>query len=62
MRPLTEAFLVLYTTILLRDEEATRQALRWIAITLSDKDAHRTVELVHRSITSGARQWLRRLA
>ncbi|NBT76294.1 MAG: hypothetical protein EBT15_10075 [Betaproteobacteria bacterium] len=56
------AFLTLHATVGARDEEATRQVLRDVALNLERKTAHKIVTMLERSISVGARVWLQRLA
>ena len=56
------AFLTLHATVGARDEEATRQALRDVALNLERKTAHKIVLMLERSISVGARVWLQGLA
>jgi hypothetical protein len=56
------AFLTLHATVGARDEEATRQVLRDVALNLERKTAHKIVTMLERSISVGARVWLQGLA
>ena len=56
------AFLTLHATVGARDEEATRQILRDVALNLERKTAHKIVLMLERSISVGARVWLQGLA
>ena len=56
------AFLTLHATVGARDEEATRQVLRDVALNLERKTAHKIVLMLERSISVGARVWLQGLA
>ena len=56
------AFLTLHATVGARDEEATRQVLRDVALNLERKTAHKIVTMLERSISVSARVWLQRLA
>lgn len=56
------AFLTLHATVGARDEEATRQVLRDVALTLERRTAHKVVAMLERSISTGARVWLQGLA
>jgi hypothetical protein len=62
MPPDLRAFLTLHATVGARDEEATRQVLRDVALNLERKTAHKIVTMLERSISVGARVWLQRLA
>jgi hypothetical protein len=57
-----DAFLLLYLVITERDEEATRQALREVALSFERKTAHKIAHLVERSLDGTGRLWLSRLA
>jgi hypothetical protein len=52
----------LHATVGARDEEATRQVLRDVALNLERKTAHKIVTMLERSISVGARVWLQGLA
>ena len=56
------AFLTLHATVGARDEEATRQVLRDVALNLPDKTGDKICSMLERSIGTGARVWLQRLA
>ena len=56
------AFLTLHATVGARDEEATRQVLRDVALNLERRTAHKVVSMLERSISVGARVWLQGLA
>ena len=56
------AFLTLHATVGARDEEATRQVLRDVALNLPVKTGDKICSMLHRSIGTGARVWLQRLA
>jgi hypothetical protein len=56
------AFLTLHATVGARDEEATRQVLRDVALTLPAKAGDRICMMLERSISLSARVWLQRLA
>jgi len=56
------AFLTLHATVGARDEEATRQVLRDVALTLPAKAGDRICTMLERSISLSARVWLQRLA
>ncbi len=62
MPPDLRAFLTLHATVGARDEEATRQVLRDVALNLPQRTAHKVVSMLERSIGVGARVWLKRLA
>jgi len=62
MPPDLRAFLTLHATVCARDEEATRQVLRDVALNLPQRTAHKVVSMLERSIGVGARVWLQRLA
>lgn len=57
-----DAFLLLFLVVTERDEEATRQALREVALSFERKKAHKIAHLVERSLDGGGRLWLSRLA
>lgn len=56
------AFLLLHVCVSARDEDATRQALRYAATELSDAQGHKVVSMLHASISVDGRLWLSRLA
>jgi len=56
------AFLTLHATVGARDEEATRQVLRDVALTLPQRTAHKVIGMLERSISVSARVWLQGLA
>lgn len=56
------AFLTLHACVGARDEEATRQVLRDVALTMDSRTAHKIVGLLERSISVAGRVWLQRLA
>lgn len=56
------AFLTLHYCVSARDAEATRQVLRDVAVTLPQKQAHKVVAMLERSIKTSARVWLQGLA
>jgi len=56
------AFLALHATVGARDEDATRQVLRDVALNLERRTAHKVVAMLERSIGVGARVWLQGLA
>jgi hypothetical protein len=56
------AFLTLHATVGARDEEATRQVLRDVALNLPAKTGDKICTMLERSIGTGARVWLQRLA
>lgn len=56
------AFLLLHACVSARDEDATRQALRDVALSLPQGQAHKVVSVLHSSISGGGRLWLSRLA
>jgi hypothetical protein len=62
MPPDLRAFLTLHATVSARDEEATRQLLRDVALTMERRTAHKVVGMLERSIGVGARVWLQKLA
>lgn len=55
------AFLLLHATVAARDEEATRQALRDVALSFDTATAHKVAGILERSISGGGRLWLSRL-
>lgn len=62
MPPDLRAFLTLHYCVSARDTEATRQVLRDVATTLPQKQAHKVVAMLERSIKTSARVWLQGLA
>jgi len=62
MPPDLRAFLTLHATVSARDEEATRQVLRDVALTMERRNSHKVVGMLERSISIGARVWLQKLA
>lgn len=56
------AFLLCHACVSARDEDATRQALRYAATELSEAQAHKVAMVLHASISGGGRLWLSRLA
>ncbi len=56
------AFLLLHATVAARDEDATRQVLRDVALNMDRATAHKVVGILERSISGGGRLWLSRLA
>ena len=62
MNPELDAFLLLFLVVSERDEEATRQALREVALNFERKVAHKIAHLVERSLDGAGRLWLSRLA
>jgi hypothetical protein len=62
MPPDLRAFLTLHATVGAREEEATRQVLRDVALNLPAKAGHKVVMMLQRSISVSARVWLLRLA
>jgi hypothetical protein len=52
------SFLCLQATVTMRDEDATRLAIRRMADELGDEDARRCLQMVERSITGADRLWL----
>ena len=62
MPPELRAFLTLHATVGARDEEATRQVLREVAIGMPPRSGHKVVTMLQRSISIGARVWLQKLA
>jgi hypothetical protein len=62
MPPELRAFLTLHATVGARDEEATRQVLREVAVAMPSRSGHKVVTMLQRSISMGARVWLQKLA
>lgn len=62
MPPELRAFLTLHATVGARDEEATRQVLREVAVAMPPRSGHKVVTMLQRSIGMGARVWLQKLA
>ena len=62
MPPDLRAFLTLHATVGAKDEEATRQVLRDVALNQPERSAHKVVSMLQRSIGIGARVWLQKLA
>lgn len=62
MPPELRAFLTLHATVGAKDEEATRQVLREVALTMPPRSGHKVVAMLRRSISIGARVWLQKLA
>jgi|688.fasta_scaffold1089454_2 hypothetical protein len=62
MPPELRAFLTLRATVRARDEEATRQVLREVALTMPPRSGHKVVTMLQRSISLSARVWLQKLA
>lgn len=56
------AFLLCHACVSARDEDATRQALRYAATELPEAQAHKVALTLHSSISGGGRLWLSRLA
>ena len=55
------AYLLCHCCVSAKDEDATRQALRYAATELSDAQAHKVATLLHSSISGRGRLWLSRL-
>lgn len=62
MEPGLEAFLMCYATLKTRDEDALRQALRYTATELDEREAVKVVDTLNRSINANDRRFLQRLA
>jgi hypothetical protein len=62
MPPELRAFLTLHAAVGARDEEATRQLLRTVALEMPQRSGHKIVAMIERSISIGARVWLKKLA
>ena len=56
------AFLLAHACVSARDEDATRQALRYAAVELPERQAHKVAMTLHNAISENGRQWLRRMA
>jgi len=52
------AFLLLHATVSARDEDATRQVLRFTAETLPEAQGHKVATQLYNSISGGSRMWL----
>lgn len=53
-------YLLLHATVSARDEDATRQVLRYAAESLPDGQAHKVASQLYAAISGGARMWLQR--
>lgn len=62
MEPGLMALLTLHVAVMGRDEEATRQALRHIALEMDEREAHRIVQVLQATLDDQGRGWLMRLA
>jgi hypothetical protein len=62
MAPGLEAFVMCICTLKARDEEALRQALRFTASTLDEREAVKVVDTLNRNINANDRRFLHRLA
>jgi hypothetical protein len=62
MPPELRAFLTLRATVGARDEEATRQVLREVAVAMPPRSGHKIITMLQRSISLSARVWLQKLA
>lgn len=61
MEPGLLALLTLHVAVLGRDEEATRQGLRHVALELDEREAHRVVQTLQATLDDQGRGWLMRL-
>lgn len=53
--------LSLHVTVLGRDEDATRQCLRRVALELEEAEGHRVVQTLQATLDAHGRGWLMRL-
>jgi hypothetical protein len=52
------AFLLLHATVSARDEDATRQVLRFAAESLPEAQGHKVAAQLYNAISGGSRMWL----